>query len=141
VKRDPRLQPLSDDHHGALVLARRVRRAVQSGNGPESLWAEVARVFETDLEPHFQIEEKWLFPALAAKADVLVSRARADHAQLRALVRAPYSAETAEVFANVLLAHVRFEERALFPRAEAMLSDAALEAVASAAEAREEQRS
>jgi Hemerythrin HHE cation binding domain len=136
VKRDPRLRALSGDHHGALVLARGAARGAESGSGPalESAWLEVRRRFAAELEPHFRIEEERLLPPmLDAGEALLVARTRADHGALRRLVSAGSEAQALARFARLLRDHVRFEEHELFPRAEALLSDAVLEAVRVAA--------
>jgi hemerythrin-like domain-containing protein len=137
VKRHPSLQPLSDDHHGALVLARQVRRAAERARDPQQLdetWQDVRRRFERDLEPHFRAEEEWLFPQLEAAGERAgIARARADHARLRELARSEAGRALAAEFAAVLHDHVRFEERELFPRAQRLLSAAALEAAGRAA--------
>jgi hypothetical protein len=137
VKRHPFLQPLSDDHHGALVLARHTRRAAERAGEASALveaWQDLRRRFAKELEPHFRVEEERLFPLLeAAGAGALVERARADHARLRTLARGEPAPEAALEFAALLHAHVRFEERELFPRAEDLLPAAALEAAGRAA--------
>jgi len=124
MKRHPSLQPLSDDHHRALVLARRLRRDPGGSDaaGLAALEREVRREFETQLEPHFHIEESLLLPALEEKGEArLVERTLEDHARLRALVRGRWSEETARELGALLERHVRFEERILFPQAEALL--------------------
>jgi hemerythrin superfamily protein len=137
VKRHPSLQPLSDDHHGALVLARHTRRAAERARDPSALvetWQELRRRFARELEPHFRAEEEWLFPQLEAAGERSgVERARADHARLRALARGEPAPGPGLEFAALLHAHVRFEERELFPRAEDLLPAAALEAAGRAA--------
>jgi hemerythrin-like domain-containing protein len=136
MKRHPSLQPLSDDHHRALVLARRLRRA---SSGPDStdaeaLSREVQQQFETELDPHFRVEESWLLPALHAKgAAELAEQTAVDHARLRDLVRSVWSGDTAEQLGTLLEKHVRFEERVLFPKAEALLSETELASVREAA--------
>ena len=132
MKRHPSLQPLSDDHHRALVLARRLRR--DSGGldaaGLAALEREVRREFEGQLEPHFRIEESWLLPALERKAEtLLVEQTLQDHSRVGTLVRGRWSGETARELGELLERHVRFEERVLFPRAEALLSESELAAV------------
>lgn len=128
MKRHPKLQSLSDDHHRALVLARKVKRAKDS---LPKVWREVREKFAAELEPHFQSEEAWLFPMLDGGGEpTRADRARADHARLRELARvtSPAPAVAAE-FASLLESHVRFEERELFPRLEiglAAYEDAAL---------------
>ena len=79
MKRDPRLHGLSSEHHHGLVLARRVAQARLEA-------ASVRQRFDAELEPHFQLEEEALLPALeAAGAVALAARTRREHAELRQL--------------------------------------------------------
>ena len=137
MKRHPGLEPLSDDHHRALVLARSARRAGETARDRDALatlWEQVRQRFALDLEPHFRAEETVLFPALAAAGErALVERALEDHAELRRLVRAAADAEGARAFGRRLHDHVRFEERELFPHAERVLPDLVLDATGRAA--------
>jgi uncharacterized protein YeaO (DUF488 family) len=113
MKRDLRLQGLSSDHHRALALARALRA------GGVTLDGIVA-----ELEPHFQVEEDVLLPALVAAGEqALADRVREDHAFLR-------TCPAPAAFAATLADHVRFEERELFPRCEAVLDEAVLDEVA-----------
>jgi len=130
VKRHPALRDLSDDHHGALVLGRRLSRWSVGTEPLDALAAEVRRTFARELEPHFGVEERVLLPALeAAGLEALVRRTLEDHAALRALAAGAWTPETPAAFGDRLTAHVRFEERELFPRAEAVLAPDVLEAV------------
>ena len=107
MKRDPRLHALSSEHHQALVLARRARRG-------ESVVGQLK-----ELEAHFAIEERVLLPALAraGRAD-LAARTVDEHADIRHSVNDPVR------FGELLEAHVRFEERELFPICEALIPEA-----------------
>ena len=142
MKRHPHLQPFSDDHHGALVLARRiggVAKRDEEGEALREAWSDLRRHFTRELEPHFRVEEARLFPQLeSAGESALVERARVDHATLRKLVRTEPTRAVAAQFAELLRSHVRFEERELFPRAEAVLSPSVLEAAGRAARAARE---
>jgi len=137
VKRHPHLQPLSDDHHGALVLARRIGSAARASAERGALaraWGDLQSRFALELEPHFRVEEERIFPQLEAAGEAaLVERARADHAGLRELARSEPDSAAATRFAELLHRHVRFEERELFPRAESLLPLAALVAAGRAA--------
>jgi formiminotetrahydrofolate cyclodeaminase len=137
VRRHRHLQPLSDDHHGALVLARRIGLAAKQDPERDALtemWDDLRRRFARELEPHFRVEEERLFPQLdLAGEHALVERARADHARLRELVRTEPDPVVAAHFAALLHRHVRFEERELFTRAESLLPLSALEAASRAA--------
>ena len=120
------LQPLSREHHTALTLAKACERAAQSRD--ESLVAKtcqrVIRAFSAELEPHFQVEEQSLLPLLrSAETQSLVQRTLADHQQLRALLDdlRRNDSEALDGFGKGLSAHVRFEERELFPVIENLL--------------------
>ncbi|MEZ4321827.1 MAG: hemerythrin domain-containing protein [Myxococcota bacterium] len=131
MKRDPRLRGLSEDHHHALFLARKIRLALEAGEGKHaeeltaSGWTE-------ELAPHLEAEEEVLVPAMqAAGMHVLAARILTDHAALSD-ARARGLAGDAEQlarFAEVLVEHVRFEERVVFPAVEEGLSNEALAAV------------
>lgn len=137
MKRHPHLQPLSDDHHETLVLARRIGLAAKEDpeqNALTQTWDDLRRRFARELEPHFRVEEELLFRQLESAGEhALVARARADHVELRDLVRAEADPVVARRFAELLHRHVRFEERQLFPRAESLLPRLFLEAAGHAA--------
>lgn len=126
MKRSTALQPLSREHHTALTLAKACERAAQSHD--EGLVAKtcqrVIRAFSAELEPHFQVEEQSLLPLLrSAENRSLVQRTLADHQQLRALLDdlRRNDSEALGSFGKGLSAHVRFEERELFPVIENLL--------------------
>ena len=126
MKRSPTLQPLSREHHTALSLAKACERAVQSGDAARVGQAcqRAIREFSHELERHFRIEECSLLPLLhSLETEPLVQRTLEDHRQLRALLDGlrRNDAEALSSFAACLIAHVRFEERALFPALERVL--------------------
>lgn len=132
MKRHPVLQPLSDDHHRALILARRLRgtAAEDTPIDLEGLASEVRRTYEADLEPHFAVEEEALLPALRdVGLQALVDRTLADHARIRALIANVWTDATVRELGALLERHVRFEERELFPEAEQALAADVLEAI------------
>ncbi len=137
MKRHPQLQPLSDDHHTALVLARRLRRVGSDAGDPADLaelWEGARASFARELAPHFRVEEERLFPPLAAAGEnALVERALRDHRRLRELIASAPTPDQVIAFGELLHRHVRFEERELFPRAESVLDLAVLAAVGRAA--------
>lgn len=127
MKRHPELLQLSREHHGALKLARDARRAAGSGEpgAAAALAQRVVQVFPVELDPHFCVEEQGILAHLAqAGRHELVERTRADHTELRRLVRvlATPDAEALLRFADLLAAHVRFEEREVFAAAQAGLT-------------------
>jgi len=126
MKRSPALVALSREHHTALVWAKRAQRGA-SGD-PQTLVVQLVAVFDREMELHFQTEEKDLLPALRACGQHdLVDRTLTDHRSLREKVDRIRAGDTDAVatFGKLLEAHVRFEERELFPVAEKLLFPAA----------------
>ena len=129
MKRHQTLQDLSREHHSALKLALGARRAATSGDAGKiaAAIASCADVFAAELEPHFMIEESSLLPAMAQAGEAaLVARTLREHAELRALLGRVLDpdadATTLLSFADLLSAHVRFEERELFEVAQQRLA-------------------
>ena len=126
MKRCPELQKLSREHHTALRLALQWRRAAESGIEESIVAASLhARdVFVSELLPHFREEEIYLLPRLeAAGATAVVARTLIEHRAMQRLVR-ELEIPDGEVLlrlADLLTAHVRFEERELFEDAERLL--------------------
>ncbi|MCZ7583930.1 MAG: hemerythrin domain-containing protein [Deltaproteobacteria bacterium] len=129
MKRDARLQPLSRDHHRALVLARDARTISENADASDGdlndAWSAVRRAFVTEISPHFQIEEETLLPAmLEAGEEALVRRTLEDHAAILGCVsdrEGPLRGRLAR-FGALLQTHVDFEEHELFERAQEILS-------------------
>jgi hemerythrin-like domain-containing protein len=132
MKRRSELRDLSDDHHTALVIARSCKRAASLSDAERSALSERLRVaFETHLEPHFEIEERYLLPALERLGErVLLERLQAEHADLRARAAgAGDSADCIVAFGERLESHVRFEERVVFEQTQDRLAEAELAAI------------
>jgi mannose-6-phosphate isomerase-like protein (cupin superfamily) len=121
MKRHPALVALSHDHHHALVEARRLRRAAAGDNEPAAAAAAFRRFFAAVTVPHFREEEETLFPLLvdAEEARPLLVAALLDHQRLHALTAAlDDSADVRRSMRELgerLEAHIRLEERELFP--------------------------
>lgn len=123
MKRHPALLQLSREHHTALKLALDCRKARESADGAAeaALLARIPGLFAAELEPHFQCEETDLLPQLEAVGETaLVRRTLEEHRELRRLVACLGRGEAAALlpFAELLQAHVRFEERELFEQAQ-----------------------
>jgi len=135
IRRDPRLMPLSHDHHQALARAREITLVVDGVQKRDlkELADASAAFFVAHLEPHFRKEETHLFPVYAARFgadDELLERTREEHATLRMLNRrltdpddpAPLVGRLA-AWAKNLSDHVRFEEREWFESIQNSLTD------------------
>ena len=127
MKRNANLIPLSHDHHVALEHALRLRRA--TADSVEAVVARFVAFFAAEGEPHFAREEAVLLPVLPAGAEHARERLLADHTEIRrraAELREHPDAAAAAELGQLLSAHVRFEERELFPLLEARLPSAVL---------------
>jgi hemerythrin-like domain-containing protein len=132
MKRHPALMPLSHDHHHALVEARRLRRAADT---PESAAVATAflRFFAGETVERFREEEELLFPLVVDfdEARELLVQALLEHQRLHALTaRLQQLVTTGGEIDDVMRgagelfeAHVRLEERRLFPMIERLLED------------------
>ena len=125
MKRSEALAGLSREHHGALSLALRTRRAALEADSQvmTATRERVRTAFRSELLPHFEEEERRLLPALArAGQSDLVARTLAEHAALAEIVASLSGggAPALLAFADLLSRHVRFEERELFPALEAL---------------------
>ena len=133
MKRLQALVPLSHDHHHALVEARRLRRAAERDDDPSGAATTFVRFFRTSSVPHFREEEEALFPLVVdvEEAHALLVQALLDHQRLHALVAALEAGRdvrsTMRELGERLEAHVRLEERQLFPLIE-RVATAALDA-------------
>jgi hypothetical protein len=122
VKRSEALAILSRDHHHALVVAQKLTRA--DDQTAAAARARFLAFWEEEGRHHFQVEEELLLPAYAAHGDArhpLVLQVLGDHVAIRALAAEVAAAapepptESLQELGAALAAHVRLEERELFP--------------------------
>jgi quercetin dioxygenase-like cupin family protein len=138
VKRHRALVPLSHDHHHALVEARRLRRAADDPE-PGTAASAFLDFFAAVTVHHFREEEEQLFPLAVGfeEAREPLVQALLEHLRLHALVaeldarlaagRPP--ADVMRELGELVDAHVRHEERVLFPLIERLVADSALTAL------------
>ena len=128
MQRHPRLQPLSREHYSALKLAKLCEQAADGDDAAiNQACQHVIQSYTNELQPHFSLEEESLFPLLRdTPQQALVEHALLDHRQLAELKERMRSADRAVLrqFGQHLKAHVRFEERELFPALETRLDQA-----------------
>jgi hypothetical protein len=132
VKRHAALVPLSHDHHHALVAARRLRRGAD-GDDPRDAATTFLAFFASTSVPHFREEEEALFPLVAERpeAQELLTETLLEHVRLHALARRLRDdledggdpRATMRALGALLDAHVRREERELFPLVERLVGD------------------
>jgi hemerythrin-like domain-containing protein len=135
MKRSPELRDLSEEHHYGLVAARSLRQASAGERPLAPTVAQFLRAWRKEIQPHFRVEEEQLLPGFAAVVpadDALIVQTLTDHVALRRAVHELQHAEgerqqvLAGEIGQALEAHIRFEERVLFPAVEERLGPARL---------------
>ena len=139
MKRHPGLRELSVEHHHALVHAHRLIAAAESS--PHEMSDAAGRFLEfwdAAASAHFREEEEILLPVCARFGYDLMSeqitQMLSDHAHIRGMVmdlrdqqaKGGLSADGLRRLGSRLDAHVRLEERVIFPDMQIRLPDAAL---------------
>jgi iron-sulfur cluster repair protein YtfE (RIC family) len=126
ARRHQSLIPLSREHQYALLLCLRIHRGL-SEHGNDIDWVRARsvtalRFFDQELILHFKAEEQILFPAMSemAGAPEIIEELLQEHRRLHQLadrLRGDHALQggTLQEFADTLEAHIRKEERSLFP--------------------------
>ena len=129
LKRNENLVPLSREHHAALLLGWKIKKGLHNGTELSRIKKYVSWFWENHLQPHQQAEESILF--LDAE-DSFEKQAESEHRDIENRILALDDAldETALLqIAETLEAHIRFEERVLFPHLEQKLAPEKLKEV------------
>jgi len=119
MKRITQLQPLSKEHHQALVIANRCKNISATGSEQDcsDYRQSISLFLHQDLAPHFLLEETALAPVLERIGEFsLRDRLLTEHRQLFIIAENDKLSDRQRLkqFGEVLAAHVRFEERELF---------------------------
>lgn len=128
----PRTGPLlalSRDHHDALILGRDAKRAAVMGNC--AVWLDtIARVedyWRRNMAAHC-VEEERLIQLASEQLDAdAVARILSEHTELGVLAGGPCSLEPQarlSRFGELVISHVRYEERSFFQQLEPHLPSA-----------------
>ncbi len=138
MKRNINLQPLSQDHHRALVLARKIsHQAENSGAQQETFVTNYAQEINQIVHEHFSLEERYIFDIEGTDNSVFTELSAMlilEHQQMKLLWQKIQSGDfhlLAE-FSSLLSQHTRCEERQLFPLVEQIFSQRQLEKICSA---------
>lgn len=127
------LHPLSHHHHHALVMALKLKRAgtTKSSLSPDEIRAELKAFWEPGGLEHFREEEEILLPAYAQYASLElpeITEMLLEHVKIRSLVNRVLKENEKNVLVmnelgHLLEAHVRKEERVIFPMIEDALPE------------------
>ncbi len=114
LKRVPELESLSHDYHHSLQLCWKIRAGFSKKIETDRIKKYTDWFFKTHLKPHFELEEKHVFPILGAE-NKLIKKALAEHRRLERLFKQTTDQEKSlGLIEEELDAHIRFEERILF---------------------------
>ena len=139
MKRIEQLVKLSREHHGSLVMAKKISNIAENGTDEELLEAieTIKKYNDSELEEHFQHEERTIFTPIfdhykehIGIATILLK----EHGYIRRMIP-NLTLETAKedlaVFGKMLKEHTRMEERELFPVIEELFTEEQLDAILS----------
>jgi iron-sulfur cluster repair protein YtfE (RIC family) len=102
-------------HHN-LLLCWKIRKGLSSCIEPERIAYYAQYFFSEQLVAHFNDEEKYVFPILG-EAHELVQKALREHRRLvRLFEKMEGPTRSLSLIEEELEAHIRFEERVLFPK-------------------------
>jgi len=134
VRRSSELAVLSREHHVALELALRLQRVLDVDAG--SVRQEALGFWRAEGCGHFRLEEELLLPVFVRHVgadDADVVRVLVEHVDIRRrigdLEAAPVDALALNGLGELLRDHVRYEERTVFGRIEAVLGADELDAL------------
>lgn len=114
INRNKALQGVSRDHHHGLLLCWKIRTGFSKNIKASRIKRYADWFYKTHLVPHFEIEEKYIFPILG-KQNQLVKKALAEHRRLvRLFGEADNPHRSLSLIEEELEQHIRFEERVLF---------------------------
>ncbi|GMR25627.1 MAG: hypothetical protein BMS9Abin39_0938 [Ignavibacteria bacterium] len=140
MERHRALHSLSHDHHHGLILAQLIKKgSPHYKNLPDTTDGKKdysIRFYNDELIKHFEDEEKILFPFVNGKSveiDNLIEEIITEHKKIKQLVNQLDSDEDAEntldELGSLLESHIRKEERNLFMKIQAILTEEELTAV------------
>lgn len=128
IKRTPEIMPLSREHHFSLLFSWKINQGLKSGISTERIIRYVAYFWENNLRLHFEQEEVVLFKPF--KDNPLVIQALQEHKEARNMIHSLLERKGTEteqksvlkVLSELITAHVRTEERTIFPELESRMT-------------------
>jgi len=137
MKRIEQLQKLSREHHGSLVMAKKISKIAEEGSEADLIEAiqTIKDYDESELEVHFQHEERTIFAVVFKNYQehrALATALLKEHGLIRMLIMQMTAESAKEDLANfglLLKNHTQVEERELFPIIEKLFTDEELDTV------------
>ena len=118
IKRSKELLALSREHHHGLLLCWKIRQGLANGVELSRIKEYILHFYDTQLNDHFFLEEKYLFSLIDAQ-NLHRIKAESQHREIRGLIDAikANNAGNTSLLGELqqkLEEHIRFEERELF---------------------------
>ncbi len=128
IKRSEELQPLSRQHHNGLLFCLLLQKGIKKQADLEVMKEFIQSFWYKDLHHHFDLEENYLIPLSRQYHNLqnALERMVNEHYQLKNIINENslnISYESIEELRRNLDAHIRFEERELFPLIEQTISE------------------
>lgn len=129
IKRNENLKAISREHHHGLLLSWKIRAGFKKEVDPTRIKKYMDWFYTEHLLPHFEIEEKHIFPILGSE-NQLVKKALAEHRRLMRLFESENDLiKNIHLIEEELESHIRFEERVLFNEIQEVATEEQLEQV------------
>ncbi|AKQ46145.1 hypothetical protein TH63_11705 [Rufibacter radiotolerans] len=130
-KRDKSLVPLSREHHFGLLFCWKIKAGLKNKTDLLILQAYVKFFWENILKPHCQ-EEEWLVDRFLLPTDTLRERIEEEHRLLQWMIDLicdgkRHTSDQFQTLQKDLTAHIRWEERELFPYLQSVVAPEELE--------------
>jgi iron-sulfur cluster repair protein YtfE (RIC family) len=114
IHRVEALKSLSREHYQGLLLCWKIRQGLKKNISPERIKKYIDWFWIQHLKNHFETEEKFLFPILGNKNE-MIKQAIAEHRRLKRLFENKIDiTKSISLIEEELEKHIRFEERLLF---------------------------
>ena len=129
MKRDAGLQPISWQHHDALMACLMIKKGVKKQTDLKVLQDFTRKLWDHDISRHFTLEENYLVPQLRQRKfpEYILQSLLRDHELLRVLsqriLNGGASYQGFLTFSALLEQHVRFEERLVFEKAQELIPE------------------
>lgn len=130
IKRDQILQPISREHHQALLLCWKIRTGLKKNIPLERIKVYADWFYQIHILPHFDIEEKYLFSILG-DSNELIKKAKSEHRKIKRLFESTVDLnKQLSQIEELLESHIRFEERVLFNEIQSLATPYQLQQIA-----------
>jgi hemerythrin superfamily protein len=137
IKRNENIVILSREHHFGLLFCWKIRQGIRKNAAADRIKNYVNYFWHTHLHTHFEEEEIYMFLKVNDEA---CRKALEQHEQISLRIKQILDAETPLGYdilaqlADLVEAHIRFEERELFPHLEKVLTEGELKRIGAALE-------